>query len=137
MVQYQIKQICVLRKHANNKGDPMPPAVKFIIMALILYTTAIWGERYHRRLYLWMVATFAVGLVCDLTGTTMMALSAKSHTLHVHTVAGYSALLIMLIHLIWAVLALKNEIYQKLFTRFSVYAWAIWMIAFSTGAIFR
>ena len=115
----------------------MPPAVGFIVTALVLYTTAIWSERFSHRLMPWMVVVFSCGLACDLTGTTMMALVAKSHSLHVHTVAGYAALLIMLIHLLWAIKALKNKKYEQLFTRFSVFAWGVWLVAFLSGAILR
>ncbi len=116
----------------------MPPAVKFIIVALVLYSTAIWSERLRGQLFLWMVVMFACGLLCDLTGTTLMFLSAKARgSIHVHTIAGYLALAIMLLHLIWAVLALKSTKYEERFTRFSVFAWGIWVLAFTTGAVFR
>lgn len=115
----------------------MPPAVKFIVTAMLLYSTAIWGERLVKKLYKWMVITFAVGLLCDLTGTTMMAMSASSHSVNIHTIAGYFALSSMFVHLIWAVLAVRNQKYEIRFTRYSVIAWGVWMIAFLTGAILR
>lgn len=109
-------------------------AVTFIMLALILYSTAIWSERLKKGLRLWMVIVFLSGFLCDLTGTTLMRVIAGKTVLNTHAISGYTALIIMLLHLIWAILAItKRGRAQALFTRFSIYAWCIWMIAFILG----
>lgn len=112
----------------------MPFALIFIVVALILYSTAIWSEKIVKSLKLWMVLVFSTGFLCDLTGTTVMWLNATSDTLNIHSACGCAALIIMLLHLIWAIIAFRQRgEAEKLFHRFSVYAWIIWLIAFYTG----
>ncbi len=112
----------------------MPFAVVFIIAALTLYSIAIWSEKIIKSLGLWMVLVFTTGFLCDLTGTTIMWLNANSDTINTHGACGYAALIIMLLHLIWAILALwRRGRSEKLFHRFSVYAWGVWLVAFYTG----
>lgn len=109
----------------------------FITLALIFYTTAIWSERYVKQLKKWMLVVFSAGFISDLIGTSIMFFNATDRfSISVHTVSGYSALLIMLLHLIWAFLAI-NKIgnYEKYFTKFSLIAWLIWILAFGSGAL--
>ena len=109
-------------------------AVILIMAALLLYSTAIWSEKFVKKLKLWMVVIFITGFLCDLTGTTMMYISAGKIIFNIHGGAGLAALLIMFLHLIWAILALsKRGKAQELFSRYSVYAWGVWLIAFISG----
>lgn len=106
----------------------------FINLALVLYTIAVWTERIKKKLHLWIVLTFGSGFLCDLVGTSIMFYVAKHRfELGIHSIVGYSALLIMLCHLIWAILAKRNIKYEGYFTKFSILAWIIWMAAFFTG----
>lgn len=113
----------------------------FITLALVLYTTAVWVERVTKKLKLWIVYTFWSGFVCDLIGTSMMMLlyftKEKLSFNHVHTILGYVVLLIMLLHLIWAILSFKSEKYEVYFTRFSIVAWTVWIFAFVSGLILK
>jgi uncharacterized repeat protein (TIGR03987 family) len=115
----------------------MPVFVRFIFIAAFLYTVSIWTEQIKKELKTWMVIVFSIALVCDLTGTTMMAFRASSHSLCIHTICGYGALVIMFFHLIFAIKAFKNEKYEILFTRHSWKAWIVWMIAFFSGMFLR
>jgi uncharacterized repeat protein (TIGR03987 family) len=109
-------------------------AALLIFTAFLLYSTAIWSERFIKRLKLWMVIVFITGFLCDLTGTTMMYIKAGKIIFNIHGGSGLAALLIMFLHLIWAILALKKRgKAQELFSRFSVYAWGVWLMAFLTG----
>jgi uncharacterized repeat protein (TIGR03987 family) len=102
--------------------------------ALIFYSSAIWSERFVKKLKLWMVIVFLTGFLCDLTGTSIMSIKTAKINLNIHSICGFSALVIMFLHLIWAILALiKGGKAQELFSRFSVYAWAVWLVAFITG----
>ncbi|MFH0804673.1 MAG: HsmA family protein [Patescibacteria group bacterium] len=108
--------------------------VLLICAALILYTTAIWTEKFQRILRRWMVTVFALGFTCDLAGTSAMVWRSIGQPLDVHECAGVAALVIMALHLGWATLALvRGGQYSHLFSRYSVYAWGVWLIAFITG----
>ncbi len=110
-------------------------SIIFIIVALILYTLAIWSERIKKKLKPWMVYVFSSGFFCDLIGTSIMFFKAEhKFPYNIHTFCGYAALLIMFLHLIWALLAiLKHGKCEEYFTRFSRMAWLIWLLAFLTG----
>jgi len=75
-----------------------------------------------------------LGFISDLVGTGMMVLKSRKLSLNSHMMSGYIALFIMGVHLVWAIMAVRNVgKTQVLFNRFSVYAWCIWMIAFISG----
>ena len=53
----------------------------------------------------------------------------------VHGVTGIIAILLMLVHAVWAsiVLVVKNEMAITNFHHFSVFVWVIWLIPYFTG----
>ncbi|MCX6797878.1 MAG: TIGR03987 family protein, partial [Candidatus Falkowbacteria bacterium] len=78
-------------------------AIIFIISALILYSLSIWSEKIKKGLKLWMVRTFASAFACDLIGTSMMfCLASVKFEWNLHSICGYGALIIMGLHLAWA-----------------------------------
>lgn len=109
--------------------------IVFISLALVLYTTAVWTERVKKKLKLWIILTFGLGFICDLIGTSIMfSVAEHKFSFALHSVCGYLALIIMLLHLIWAILSIqKIGRYEEYFTRFSVFAWCIWLLAFVSG----
>lgn len=104
-------------------------------VALLFYTVAIWTERMRGTLLKWMLIVFFLGFLSDLIGTSMMFFIAKEKfSFEVHSIAGYLALIIMFLHLIWAIMArLKIGKSEICFTKFSIYAWIVWMVAFFSG----
>ena len=107
----------------------------FILLALISYTVAVWTERITKKIKFWIVLTFGFGLLCDFVGTSIMFyISEHRFSFSFHSVCGYLALVIMLLHLIWAVLSIKKiGKCEQYFTRFSIFAWIIWLVAFISG----
>jgi uncharacterized repeat protein (TIGR03987 family) len=59
-------------------------------------------------------------------------------TLNFHTVTGLMAILLMLVHAVWAttVLVKKDDRARETFHHFSVIVWLIWLIPYISGAIF-
>ena len=112
-------------------------AILCMIAALALYSLAIWSERIKHDLRAWMVMIFSIGFACDLIGTSIMTNIAQSNggtKFSVHTCCGFVALGIMLLHLVWAYIAIsRHGQAEKMFHRYSIYAWMIWFIAFATG----
>ncbi|MFA6386341.1 MAG: HsmA family protein [Candidatus Paceibacterota bacterium] len=111
-------------------------SIIFISTALVLYTASIFIEKWLlRHLENWIICLFAGGFISDLIGTSLMFLQAENKfSLTTHSFCGYLALLIMFIHLSWAILAHKKVWkFELLFTKFSIYAWLIWMVAFLSG----
>ena len=106
-----------------------------ISLALLFYSIGVWSERLAGRLKGWHLIFFWVGLVFDTTGTGMMFEMAGSISADIHSVTGGLAILLMLIHAIWAtvVLVLKNEKAITNFHHFSVFVWVVWLIPYFTG----
>jgi len=108
----------------------------FITAALVSYTIAVWGEQITKELKPGFVVLFCIGVFCDTTGTPLMTLIETSplgfyETLF-HIVTGTSAILLMLIHAIWAikVLVQKDELSAARFHKFSKFVWLFWLVPY-------
>jgi len=106
-----------------------------ITLALFFYSIGVWSERLAGRLKGWHLIFFWAGLVFDTTGTGMMFEMAGSISADIHSITGGLAILLMLIHAVWAtvVLVLKNEKAITNFHHFSVFVWVVWLIPYFTG----
>jgi len=106
-----------------------------ITLALVFYSVGVWSERVAGRLKPWHAACFWLGLACDTAGTGLMMEMAGRLTANLHGVTGGAAILLMVIHAIWAtvVLARRDELAIRNFHRFSVVVWAIWLIPYFSG----
>lgn len=114
-------------------------AVIAINLALVFYTIGVWSEKISGVLKGWHLIMFGAGLVFDTIGTTLMSRIAKVHfQLNFHGITGLLAIILMLIHAVWATMVLysdKDEAKRK-FHKFSIAVWLIWLIPFMSGAIF-
>jgi len=106
-----------------------------ITLALVLYSIGVWSERLAGRLKAWHLAFFWAGLVCDTLGTGMMMEMAGGLTFDMHGLTGLVAIVLMLIHAVWAtaVLLRKDERMILRFHRFSVFVWLVWLIPYFNG----
>lgn len=123
------------------------PAIVLITAALVLYTIGVWAERIQRVLKWWHVVFFALGLTADASGTWLMTRIAESGEsdatgvgavlLAIMGVTGVIAILLMAVHLAWAIIVLVrgSERAKHTFHRFSVIVWAVWLVPYLTGAI--
>ena len=114
-------------------------AIITITFALVFYSVGVWSEKLQGGLKRWHVVIFWVGFVFDTTGTTLMSrLTTGGFTFNFHGITGVTAILLMLIHAIWAtVVILHNNSKQKQnFHRFSIVVWIIWLIPFISGMLF-
>ena len=106
-----------------------------ITLALVFYSIGVWSERIAGRLKGWHLIFFWGGLIFDTIGTGMMMDMAGGITLDIHGVTGVLAILLMVVHAVWAsvVLLRKDERAIVNFHRFSVLVWAIWLVPYFTG----
>jgi len=107
----------------------------FITLALVCYSIGVWSERIAGRLKSWHLVFFWVGLVCDTVGTGMMMEMAGGLTFDMHGLTGVVAIVLMLIHAVWATVVLlrKDERAILSFHRFSVFVWLVWLIPYFNG----
>ena len=106
-----------------------------ISLALVFYSIGVWAERFAGRLKGWHLIFFWCGLIFDTTGTAMMMDFAGEITFDVHGVTGALAILLMVIHAVWATIVLRRKDERAIlnFQKFSVVVWAIWLVPYLTG----
>lgn len=119
------------------------PAIIFITAALVFYTIGVWGENRAKVLKKKHVIIFWCGLVCDTLGTFTMSKIAAAGTdktitatqLAIHQTTGVLAILLMLIHAVWATWVINkgSERSKAIFHKFSVVVWVIWLIPYFVG----
>jgi uncharacterized repeat protein (TIGR03987 family) len=114
-------------------------ATIIITSALVFYTIGVWAERFSGRLKWWHFAFFILGLICDTLGTGMMFEFAGGMTFDVHGLTGLTAIILMLIHAIWAfaVLLKKDEGALCNFHKFSIAVWLMWLIPYFSPMFLR
>lgn len=113
-------------------------AVTTITLALIFYTIGVWAEKRQGFLKVWHLVVFWCGFVFDTTGTTLMGRLARAPlSANFHSVTGAIAILLMLLHALWATFTLLRgtEAQKRNFHRFSIVVWAIWLIPYFSGMV--
>lgn len=115
-----------------------PISTIIITLALVFYSIGVWSERLAGQLKPWHLAFFWLGFICDTWGTGMMLDFAGGLTFDVHGLTGLAAILLMLVHAVWATVVLlrKDERWIYRFHRFSVFVWAFWLIPYSSPMFF-
>ncbi len=114
-------------------------AIIFINLALVFYTVGVWAEKLQKSLKVWHVAVFWLGLIFDTVGTTFMGeIAGGAFTFSFHGVTGLLAIILMLIHAVWAtIVIIKNDDKLKAsFHKLSIVVWVIWLIPMVSGMIF-
>jgi uncharacterized repeat protein (TIGR03987 family) len=117
---------------------PMMIASMILIsLALVFYSIGVWSERLAGRLKAWHLIFFWGGLLFDSTGTGIMMDMAGGLTFDIHGATGALAILLMIVHAIWATVVLlrKDERAILNFHKFSVVVWAIWLIPYFSGMV--
>ena len=113
-------------------------AIAFIFAACLIYTLGVWAEKIQKRLKVWHIFVFWLGLICDTIGTGAMGKMVGSLIqFNFHGLTGLAAILLMLFHAVWAsiVIIRKDEKLIVKFHKFSIVVWIIWLIPMITGMI--
>lgn len=111
-----------------------------MVLALILYSFGVWGEKLSGTIKKIHLVSFALGFIMDTTGTMLMSEIAKNNggsKLGLHQITGAIAVGLMFIHLIWAmwVYIKGDENAKRNFHKFSLGVWIIWLISFVLGML--
>lgn len=115
-------------------------AIVTITLALVFYTIGVFAERRAGELKLKHLGLFALGLVFDTTGTTIMSGIAKAEPvtgITLHQITGVLAILLMAFHLIWGIYVyFKGSSQAKhTFHRFSLVVWLFWLVPYIAGMV--
>lgn len=119
-----------------------PTLVKAVIVvtfALLFYTVGVVQEQRKSAVAKRILSFLTVGVLFDISSTTLMILGSRNIPITVHGVLGYTALSAMLVDTIliwrhWVTKRGKDEVPKRLhlYTRIA-YSW--WVIAYIAGAI--
>ena len=109
-----------------------------ITSALVFYSIGVWSERIQGKLKPWHLAFFVLGLICDTWGTGLMFEFVGGMTFDVHGITGLIAILLMLVHALWALIVLikKDEKAINNFHKFSLIVWFVWLIPYFSPMFF-
>ncbi len=116
-------------------------AIITITSALVFYTIGVWSEHRSKKLKKIHLIFFWLGLCMDTTGTILMGRIAEqsifSGNLSLHGITGALAIILMIVHAIWATIVLmkNNEDSAKNFHRLSIAVWAIWLVPYILGMV--
>lgn len=118
-------------------------AIVIITLALVFYTIGVMGEARGKNLMWKDVYWFAAGLLCDATGTFLMSrISASGEKVlapwasTLMAVSGTLAILLMAIHIVFAVLVLKKyPSHRTTFHKWSLTIWGLWLVSYIVGPI--
>lgn len=116
-----------------------PTAIIIINLALLFYSIGVWSERLQGRLKVWHTVFFWFGLICDTWGTGLMFEFVGGMSYDIHGVSGVLAIILMLVHAIWAtvVLVKKDEKMIVNFHKFSIFVWLVWLIPYFSPMVFQ
>jgi hypothetical protein len=113
--------------------------MSIVILALIFYSLFIRREYKTRLISSRLLLLLCLGLFFDVTATAFMIIGSLKSPFTLHGFIGYSALTVMLIDtvLMWRLrLRLgKNATIPVLLHKYSIYAYAWWVVAFISGGI--
>lgn len=111
-------------------------AIVTITLALVMYSIGVWGEKAAGRLSPLFLGFFWAGFVFDTIGTTLMSDMAGGFRLNLHGLTGAIALVLMLVHALWATIVLvrKDSAWILSFHKFSLVVWLIWLVPYLLGA---
>ena len=129
-----------------HTGSMLLPAIVLITLALVFYTIGVWAERTQKVLKPWHTVFFGLGLAADASGTYLMSIIAAENRAagvapsllnQVMAATGVLALVLMAVHLLWAIVVLvrDRDAEKRRFHRFSAVVWAIWLVPYLTGAL--
>jgi uncharacterized repeat protein (TIGR03987 family) len=140
LVVYSLK----IFEGSKNMGAERYVFEGMFVLAIILYTVAIWGHRFYglvsfpmKNFYLTL---FGVALFCDIMGTVFLCvMSAVNWKWDFHTSTGVASLVIMAVHFGFAVHAKATDYRHtghennRRFYKYSPWAWLLWVTSFVSG----
>ncbi|WEG72835.1 HsmA family protein [Vagococcus intermedius] len=111
-----------------------------MMVALVLYSIGVFGEKLSGTIQFKHLLFFAGGLVFDTTGTTLMNRIASDNggsVFGLHQLTGGAALILMGLHFIWAIWVYKkgSQAAKAKFHQFSIGVWILWVISFVLGML--
>lgn len=114
-------------------------AATVVTLALISYAVAIITEQKKRLVVNTVLIFLTIGVLLDISSTTMMIIVSENSPFTLHGIMGYSALLLMFIDavLLWR-FRIKSGVEVKVTKGLHMYsriAGLLWVMAYVTGSV--
>ncbi len=111
--------------------------IALFTLALVFYSTSVWAGWFSKRLKVWHIYVFLIGLIADYVATVLTYLSLGVITTTLHSILGFISIVLMSVHVVWAMLIMlrKNEKAMNSFHRVSVAVWSVWMLSYLSGFV--
>ena len=112
-------------------------AIISMLLAVTFYTVGVFSERKAKTLKKNHLIVFCFGLFFDTAGTTAMGRISNGFTFNIHGLTGLVALILMAIHVIWAIYTYNkgSDLAKENFHKYSLFVWLLWLVPFATGLI--
>ena len=114
-------------------------AATVVTLALISYSIAIITEQKKRKVINLVLIFLTLGVVLDISATTMMIIVSENSPFTIHGILGYSSLTLMLIDAVLLWRFRMNSGAEEKVTRplhlYSRIAYIWWVAAFITGTL--
>ncbi len=110
--------------------------VYLFTVALVFYSISVWANWFAKRLKLWHIYVFLIGLFTDFLATILTYISLGGLVITLHSVLGFISIFLMFFHVIWAIIVFGRGNEKELtgFHKLSLLVWSIWMASYLTGA---
>lgn len=104
-------------------------------IALVFYSVSVWAGWFSKRLKLWHIYVFLIGLFTDYLATVLTYIGVGGIVFTWHAILGFISIALMTIHVVWAMLAYRNKSDRSItnFHRISIMVWGFWMISYVSG----
>ena len=114
-------------------------AATVVTLALISYSIAIITEQRKRKVINLVLIFLTLGVILDISATTMMIIVSENSPFTIHGILGYSSLTLMIIDavLLWK-FRMKNGSEEKVSRPVHLYsriAYIWWVAAYITGTL--
>jgi uncharacterized repeat protein (TIGR03987 family) len=104
-------------------------------IALVFYSISVWAGWFSKRLKLWHIYVFLIGLFTDYLATALTYISIGGLVFTWHAILGFISIAFMTIHVVWAIIAYLNKSEQSItnFHKISIVVWSFWMVSYLSG----
>ena len=104
-------------------------------IALVFYSISVWAGWFSKRLKLWHIYVFLIGLLTDYLATVLTYISIGGLVLTWHAILGFISIGLMTIHVVWAMVAFRNKSERSItnFHRISLIVWSFWLVSYLSG----
>ncbi len=104
-------------------------------IALVFYSISVWSGWFSKRLKLWHIYVFLIGLFTDYLATVLTYIAIGGLVFTLHAILGFASIGLMTIHVVWSIIAYLNKSEQSItnFHRISLVVWSFWIISYLSG----